>query len=304
MGTFQSFWFGDRLPQYHRLALKSFVDHGHIFHLYTYDQLEVPAGVELRDAQTILPRDRVFLYKHGEGAGGVAGFSDLFRFRLLHEHGGWWVDTDVICLSKHVPEPDIYLGWQDHRLVGSAIIRLPKGSEIALELYEAAERAGTDIRYGDIGPGLITRIVKERGLSDQIRPQEEIYPIGPVEALDIFIPSMTEEVRRKIGNAPLLHIWNEMFGRAAMLKWVAPPLGCYIRELFSRHEIPLDERHCYSPGEMERINFNFRRAINAQTQFRRARRLEAEVAELRKKLAEAESIIAALGSGIPITGGG
>jgi hypothetical protein len=216
---------------------------------------------------------------------------------------GWWVDTDVICLSKQIPEPEVYLGWQDHRLVGSAIMRLPKGSELALELYEAAERAGDDIRYGDIGPGLVTRVAKERGLSDQLRPQEEIYPIRPVEALEILIPSKTEEVRRKIGTTPLLHIWNEMFGRAAMLSWAAPPLGCYVRELFARHEVPLDDRHCYSAHEMERINLNFRRALSAEAQHRRAQKLEAEVVELRRKLAEAESIIAALGSGIPITGG-
>jgi hypothetical protein len=303
MGIFQSFWYGNSLPQYHRLALKSFVDHGHDFHLYTYDEFDVPAGVELRDAQSILPRDRVFLYKRGEGAGGVAGFSDLFRFRLLHEYGGWWVDTDVICLSRQIAEPEVYLGWQDHRLVGSAIIRLPKGSELALEIFDAAERAGTDIRYGDIGPGLLTRVAKERGLSDQLRPQEEIYPIRPVEALDILIPSKTEEVRRKIGAIPLLHIWNEMFGRAAMLSWVAPPLGCYVRELFARHEMPLDERHCYSAHEIERINLNFRRALGAEAQHRRAQKLETEVGELRRKLTEAEAIIAALGSGVTITGG-
>jgi hypothetical protein len=304
MGTFQSFWFGKSLPQYHWLALKSFVDHGHTFHLYTYDELAVPAGVELSDAQEILPRDRVFLYKRGEGAGGVAGFSDLFRFRLLHTYGGWWVDTDVICLSKQISEPEIYLGWQDHRLLGTAIMRLPTGSEFALELYEAAERAGTDIRYGDIGPGLVTRLAKERGLSDQLARQEEIYPIRPVEALDILIPSKTEEVRRKIGTAPLLHIWNEMFGRAAMLSWVAPPLGCYVRELFARHEMPLDERHCYSGHEVERINLNFRRALGAEAQHRRAKKLEAEAVELRRKLAEAEAIIAALGSGVTVSGGG
>ena len=304
MGTFQSFWYGKSLPQYQQLALKSFVDHGHVFHLYTYDELEAPAGVEIRDAQMILPRDRIFFYKRGEGLGNVAGFSDLFRFRLLHERGGWWVDTDVICLSDQIPEPDIYLGWQDHRLVGSAIMRLPKGSALTQELLQDAERAGTDIDFGEIGPGLITRVAKEQGLSDRLLPQTEIYPIAPFEALNVLLPSKTEEVRRKAGSAPFLHLWNEMFGRAAILGWVAPPLDCYIRELFSRHEIPISDRYCYSAGEMERININLLRSMGAETQFRRARKLEKEAAELRRKLAEAESILAALHSGVVFTGGG
>jgi hypothetical protein len=183
-------------------------------------------------------------------------------------------------------------------------MRLPKGSDLALALYEAADRAGQNVVYGEIGPGLLTRVAKERGLSDQFARQEDIYPIRPHEALDIFIPSKTEEVRRKIGDAPLLHIWNEMFSRAAILNWVAPPPGCYIRELFSRHDVPLDNQHCYTAREMELINRNLLRAMAAESQFRRASRLEAEVVELRKKLAEAESLVAALGSGITITGQG
>lgn len=303
MGTFQSFWYGESLPQYHQLAMKSFVDHGHSLHLYTYDELEVPAGVELRDARTILPRERVFFYKPGEGMANVAGFSDLFRFRLLHEHGGWWVDTDVICLSDRIPEPEIYLGWQDHRLVGSAILRLPKGSALTADLCEAADRAGTDIGFGDIGPGLITRVAKERGLSDRLLPRSEIYPIAPFEALHVLMPSKTEEVHRKVEGAPFLHLWNEMLSRAAVLGWVAPPHGCYIRELFTRHGLPVSDRYCYSTGEIERININFIRAMGAETQFRRARKLEAEVQELRRRLAEGESDLTNLRARIQITGG-
>ena len=31
-------------------------------------------------------------------SGSLAAFSNLFRYKLLLERGGWWVDTDVICL--------------------------------------------------------------------------------------------------------------------------------------------------------------------------------------------------------------
>jgi hypothetical protein len=182
-------------------------------------------------------------------------------------------------------------------------MRLPKDPALTLELYEAAERAGTDIEYGEIGPGLITKVAKERGLSERLRPQPEIYPIPPVEALNVLLPSKAEEVRGKIGRAPFLHLWNEMLGRAAVLRWVGPPAGSYIRELFDRHGVPTSDQYCYSAAEMERVNLNHLRAIAAESQFRRARKLEADVEELRRKLAETEAILAALRFGATITGG-
>lgn len=49
--TFQTFWWGSALSPYEMFCLKSFVDHGHKVHLYTFDpQLDVPDGVLICDA--------------------------------------------------------------------------------------------------------------------------------------------------------------------------------------------------------------------------------------------------------------
>jgi len=111
---FQSFWFGETISPYQRLAMKSFIDHGHEYVLYAYDKFDVPRGVELRDAHEILPRSRVFFYGEGAGVGrgSVSAFSNLFRYRLLHERGDWWVDADVVCLSDSVPLDDVFMGWE------------------------------------------------------------------------------------------------------------------------------------------------------------------------------------------------
>src|SRR6185369_12125094 len=125
---FQSFWFGENITQYQRLAMKSFVDFGHRYILYAYRKFGVPAGVELRDAAELLPEPRVFFYgdKAGVGRGSVAGFSNLFRYHLLRRLGGWWVDADVVCLSGTVPSDEIFLGWECENLIGNAILRFPK----------------------------------------------------------------------------------------------------------------------------------------------------------------------------------
>ncbi len=94
----QSLWIGSALSTMERLSLTSFVAAGHNVHLYTYDDVAgVPEGVELRDANAILPRSRIFRYAEHDT---VSGFSNFFRYKLLLERGGWWVDTDVVCLTS------------------------------------------------------------------------------------------------------------------------------------------------------------------------------------------------------------
>src|SRR3954467_14258102 len=90
-------WIGQLSPV-EQLCLKSFVAKGHNVHLYTYDAIEnVPQGVTLQDAAQILPPSQIFRNRRGRGKGSLAGFSDLFRYKLLLDKGGWWVDTDVFC---------------------------------------------------------------------------------------------------------------------------------------------------------------------------------------------------------------
>ena len=103
--TFQSFWHGDALSPYELFCLKSFIDCGYAVDLYTYDvNLVVPAGVRVCDAAELISRKEVFVYQaEGFGKGSPSAFSNHFRYRLLAEKGGWWIDTDVVCLSDRIP---------------------------------------------------------------------------------------------------------------------------------------------------------------------------------------------------------
>ena len=100
----QSLWIGDRLSTMERLCITSFLEHGHPFHLYVYDEVaNVPRGVILEDATEIMPRDKIFRYKEHDS---VSGFSNLFRYKLLLERGSYWVDSDEICLAPFPSEPE------------------------------------------------------------------------------------------------------------------------------------------------------------------------------------------------------
>ena len=83
----QSLWIGDELSNMEQLSAKSFIDHGHTYHLYTYgDVKNIPEGVIVKDGNEILLESEIFRYKNGS----VSAFSNLFRFALLYKKGGCW----------------------------------------------------------------------------------------------------------------------------------------------------------------------------------------------------------------------
>ena len=89
----QSLWIGKPLSKLEQLSIKSFIDNGHKYHLYVYDNIQnIPEGTIIKDANEILNKDEIFYYKNGS----VSAFSNLFRFTLLYKKGGYWADTDLI----------------------------------------------------------------------------------------------------------------------------------------------------------------------------------------------------------------
>jgi hypothetical protein len=281
---FQSFWFGDIVPMYQRLAMKSFLDHGHQYVLYAYKALDVPAGVILRDASEILPESSVFFYgeKAGVGRGSVAGFSNLFRYHMLCRVGGWWVDADVICLSGSVPASDVFIAWEDEDIVGSAIIALPTNHILARDLRDAAEVAGSDVQWGATGPKLLTRLVHEREILNLVQPQTFAYPVQSVDALHLLIPERRDEVNERTLGKPFLHIWTEVQRRAVILPSMAPPAGSVLSDLFARHGFDLTSCLTYTADQIARLNANYYAAATWSHESAE----KAEIARLKARLAK------------------
>src|SRR4051812_44012710 len=90
-----------------QLAIRSFLHHGHEFRLYTYQPVEnLPPGTVELDAAEILPASAIF---ESASHKTFAGFSNFFRYKLLLEKGGWWVDSDVVCLVPFdFPTPYVF----------------------------------------------------------------------------------------------------------------------------------------------------------------------------------------------------
>jgi len=137
-------WIGEELSPVELLCAHSFIDKGHEFHLWLYNELKtpLPKQVVLEDASEIIPVEQVFAYtktnQFGHGKGSYAGFSDIFRYKLLHEIGGWWTDMDVVCLKPlGFEEPYVFRTHHDFPVVGN-IMKCPPKSMLMLDCYNEA----------------------------------------------------------------------------------------------------------------------------------------------------------------------
>jgi hypothetical protein len=166
-------WIGNRLSKLESLTISSFLDNGHEFHLWTYSDIltPLPAGVTLHNAEEVFPRERVYRRvttddETGVGQGSFAGFSDLFRYKLLYDKGGYWADMDITCLKPlDFPEPYVF---RSHRVgVVGNLMKCPRGS---LLMRLTLERALAQLNAGwHFGNRALSETIAQLGLERYIR---------------------------------------------------------------------------------------------------------------------------------------
>ncbi len=223
-------WIGGALSTMERLALASHVRVGHACRLWTYERLEnVPRGILLEDAPRILPRDRIFTYRHGPGKGSVAAFSNLFRYKLLVERGGWWADTDVVCLrpfdfpAEYVfPSECVPHGVQ----IGNCVFKAPAGSPVLRHCLETADaRNPEELNWGDTGPQLLGEAVRRFHLDRFVVPPETFCPVHFFEARSVLNGPV------ELHDAHAVHLWHEMWRRNGWDKNAAYRSDCLYETL-------------------------------------------------------------------------
>lgn len=229
-------WIGSSLSPLELLTIHSFTEHGHDFHLWVYGELNVslPKNVFLKDANTIIPEAQVFRKKLADPKLGIgkgsfgSPFSDLFRYKLLYEKGGWWVDMDVTCLKPfNFSEPYFFRSHLLLPMVGN-IMKVPKHSELMRQAYQlTAELCNENTEDWLLPNKTLNSVVKKLGLTGYIQDErgnhdwwEKIEPFllknTGVPNDWFFIHWMNEEWRRrgisKLGfnaNSSLVKLFQE-----------------------------------------------------------------------------------------------
>ena len=150
-------------------ATTSMLAAGHPVKVWTYSPRKLEflgsRGVQIAPAEEVVPRG---LFERILSRSEIRYFSDIFRYAVLYEHGGLWMDTDVVLLRPFPFRGDYFfnLQWRagaanEHFVCGN-VIYAKQFSRHIRTLYEAAidfflrPREG---KFGDVGPKLLSDYV-------------------------------------------------------------------------------------------------------------------------------------------------
>ena len=230
----QGLWIGADLSKMEQLSITSFLQNGHEYHLYVYDNvLNVPAGTVVKNASDILPRSSIFQYKHTPS---YAGFANFFRYKLLLERGGWWTDTDVVCLrsldfvDEYVFATEIF---RHVEVATSCIIKAPAGSDVMAHCWKVCQAKDTaSLRWGETGPGLMAEAVREFSLQRYLRPAYIFCPVRYQDWNTVLEPASFDQLNL---NCYTLHLWNEKWREAGQDKNDIYPSTCIYEQLKRRY---------------------------------------------------------------------
>jgi len=228
-----TFWHGPTLGPLDIACLRSFSRNGHRVVLHAYEPpANTPQCVELQDAEAVLPRGDI---DHLLRARRFATVADLFRYEMLAQSLGVWVDCDCYCL-KPIQDEDHIFGWEDESWINGAVLKLPADSAVLKNLRSMREgfippwlpirrRLGmrlrklcgrpkrlADMRWGTTGPQALTHFVKEAALTGLARPVPHYYPVHWSETARFLDPSLSMEDLVS-PDTVIVHFYNEMLKR-------------------------------------------------------------------------------------------
>ncbi len=260
-------WIGGPLGHLERLSLISFLNHGFTVNLYTYDcEIDAPPGVVLRSGDEILAQEMVF--ENSFQPGTFSAFSNLFRYRMLQLRDTTWIDTDVVALGRELPATHYLYAWESPKFLNGAVLGAPQESSLLSRLYEQSIAVeASSVQWGQLGPRLITKTVRELDLVGEATRRTVIYPLNFRQIWKIFDPGHTKSLWRKTRGSATLHLWNEVM-RNQPVKSLAPPEGSFLSELMNLHSVegpaetvdiewirrswrPQISPHFYEPGFLE-----------------------------------------------------
>lgn len=232
----QSLWVGTDLSPVEALCIRSFLKHGHAFHLYTYRPLgNMPAGTTILDANAILPESSIYRSHDGR----MSSFSNFFRWKLLNMQGGLWVDMDVVCLKPFDFPDDIIFGHETEDSINTAVLGFPAGHLMTTAMVKACEdvnlfqpidslrtvlkkslrraflgkeKSRVYTRFSEPGgPSYFTKFLKHYDLADLAKPVHWFYPVPWWNWADVFRPGAIAET--VIAESYALHLWNNALHR-------------------------------------------------------------------------------------------
>ncbi len=195
-------WIGGALTYMEQLCAVSFRDAGHHVKLYTYgDVANIPDGIEVCDANEIMPMEGVIAHKR---TGSPAPQADKWRYNMLAKTDDQiWADTDAYCVKRFTSSTGHFHGWESPHHINNGVLGLPADSaalaglidftsdEYAIPPWfkpelqsEMAEKkaAGDPVHVGEQswgvwGPQALTHFLHQTGEQKYAMPMDALFPI-------------------------------------------------------------------------------------------------------------------------------
>ena len=240
-----SFWSGSNLSYFEHLCMKSFVDNGYKFHLFTKGPVgNIPDYVEHHNADDIYQQSDI---QSADKRYSNGIYSDIWRIRLLQKTDLMWVDLDVYCLRPIDYDKEYYFGINFKKgTVNNCVLKISRRS-VALHLVRNFLEAQVPIPFwwrksrldplleqiaaGDLptlnslpwtttGPNVLTWALRATGEINNGQNYSRYwhfdYEAKPVRFIHLF-------------GSTKLHLRDDYQG--------IPPVGSYIQKICDRHNI-------------------------------------------------------------------
>jgi hypothetical protein len=236
--TVRTFWAGGAIGPYQLLGLRSFADRGHRVEVFTFDSaLKKPSWITWRDAAEIVPATRIVRELAESGQSAI--HANLFRHVLLHRHGGWWVDPDVVLLGTELPDTEMFVARaHDTQLVSNAAMKFPEGHPTLAEvLFHSVSFDDKPEQWDKAGSPLLTEYLAAGGLLIESLLPDAVSPISWFDVEVLFDPARADMLEDQLKGGLFLDLHQEAWLRAGVPRELGPPLGSYLDRLFKRHEI-------------------------------------------------------------------
>lgn len=191
------------------------------------------------DANEILPAARIFQYSRSPS---YAGFANYFRYKLLLERGGWWADTDTVCLRPFdFQEPYVVssqisssrLRRWGFEVINSGVIKAPAGSGVMAYAWGVGQtKDPARLVWGETGPKLMARAVRKFSLGKYKQPHCVFCPVGYPDWRQVL------EAGGEIildDQTYAIHLWNEMWQAAGQDKNAQYHQACLYEQLKSSY---------------------------------------------------------------------
>ncbi|MBZ7976862.1 hypothetical protein [Campylobacter sp. RM12637] len=220
-----SFWYtklGNKgISQLEILCIKSWLDNGFEFNLYTYNLDDKIfnyfknnfSNFKLQDANEIIKFEDMFSDDRGVG---VAGFSDYFRFKMIYITGIPWVDLDMICLNNFSMDNDFIIIKEKlknkdkfYQSITTSLLKFPKKSEFGKYLIKESEKLIDNrkvIPWGIIGPVFLNDACIKFGLDKIALDYKETCQVSCYEVEKFVLKNTNLDISQKC-----LHLYNEMW---------------------------------------------------------------------------------------------